>query len=83
MTKSEEQEEFVLSAVLPIERKMIESMSRLTPPSGEEDLVEGMIAGLEDGLDRIESEPAIALKPVEITPASIEIEKYGLPECRV
>ena len=83
MSKREEQKKFVLEAVLPPERKMVDELIALTPPEGEEEEVEEMLEGLKKGIQRIEAEPSIALKPVVITPADLQVENYGLPECRV
>lgn len=78
-----EQKELVTMAIVPTEKAMVAELSELTPPADDSELIGEIVEGLEEGIERIEAEPAIAFKPVAVTPADVLAEKYGLPECRV
>jgi hypothetical protein len=54
----EDQEELIVSVVVPSLQTQADELSELSPPSGEEDEVAAIITALEDGAEEIEDDPA-------------------------
>lgn len=76
-------EEMVNDAALPPTEDMIDELDGLGVPKGDEKQVEAIITGLEEGVEKVETNPKEALGSDAFEAANEAAEAYGLTECGI
>ncbi len=69
---------------LPPVQEMIEELGDLGPPAGDEKKVQAIIEAFEDGVERLEANPAnVSAGVAAFENANKLSEQYGLVACRI
>ena len=72
----------VEDVIKPNTQGQLNDLRDLTPPEGDEDTVNGIYDGVEEGLAKVEDDPKILLsKDDPFAPATKKAEEYGFKEC--
>ncbi len=78
-----QRKEVVAKALIPVNRWLIDELSKLEPPSVDTAKIEGILDGFKQGVRRLAANPSLAFESTILTPANVTAENYGLPECWV
>ncbi|HEY6730437.1 MAG TPA: hypothetical protein VI039_05370 [Solirubrobacterales bacterium] len=77
-------EDLVTEAFVDPYSEMVEGLQDLSPPAGDEQEVEAIIAAMEKGLERLEDDPLSGLTSVSMFKEANKLNaKYGLESCIV
>lgn len=83
LTESEDSEEEVMQTLLDPVENMVDGLSDLGPPKGQEKEVEAIIAAYEEGIASLEAEPTGPDAVSAFDKASKLAEGYGLSDCTI
>lgn len=83
LSESEDSEEEVMQTLLEPIVGMVDDLSDLGPPEGQEKKVEAVIAAFEAGIAKLEAEPAGPDTVSAFDKANKLAENYGLTECTI
>lgn len=76
-------EEVVNDAALPPTKDMVGELNGLGVPKGDEKQIEAIIAGMEQGIEKVEANPKKALGSEAFEAANKAAAAYGLTECTI
>lgn len=74
-------EETTLKVVLPVIKKVPERMAEMTPPAGDEEKLDAIVAAFESDIEKTEAEPKRFLDGIAFEEGSKAAKAYGLPFC--
>lgn len=79
----EAENEFATTVVLPQKKRQVEELSELTAPEKDQEQVEAIVAGYEEGIEVGEADPQAVMSTAGVFKyAAKQAEDYGLRECR-
>jgi hypothetical protein len=81
----QELQEFTETTVVPVQQSVIDTLSSLAPPEGEEEQVSAILDEVQSALDAVSSDPELLADP-EASDAAFDeadalAQDYGLQEC--